>query len=40
MGDKIPLGALMNNGLTLKTGQTHVAGSVYQPLLARSWPIK
>ncbi len=23
-GDKIPLGALMNKGLTLKTGQTHV----------------
>ncbi len=24
MGDKIPLGAAMNKGLTLKMGQTHV----------------
>jgi threonine dehydrogenase-like Zn-dependent dehydrogenase len=24
MADKIPLGALMNKGLTIKTGQTHV----------------
>lgn len=24
MGDKIPLGAAMNKGLTIKTGQTHV----------------
>ena len=24
MGDKIPLGAAMNKGLTFKTGQTHV----------------
>jgi threonine dehydrogenase-like Zn-dependent dehydrogenase len=24
MGDKIPLGAMMNKGLTIKTGQTHV----------------
>src|SRR3978361_1571891 len=24
MGDKIPLGAVMNKGLTIKTGQTHV----------------
>jgi len=24
LGDKIPLGALMNKGLTIKTGQTHV----------------
>lgn len=24
LGDKIPIGALMNKGLTLKTGQTHV----------------
>jgi threonine dehydrogenase-like Zn-dependent dehydrogenase len=24
MADKLPLGALMNKGLTIKTGQTHV----------------
>ena len=24
MADKIPMGALMNKGLTIKTGQTHV----------------
>ncbi|MFD1731043.1 hypothetical protein ACFSC4_08110 [Deinococcus malanensis] len=24
LGDKIPLGAFMNKGLTMKTGQTHV----------------
>jgi hypothetical protein len=29
MGDKIPLGAVMNKGLTIKTGQTHVQG-LYQ----------
>jgi threonine dehydrogenase-like Zn-dependent dehydrogenase len=29
--DKIPMGALMNKGLTLKTGQTHV--KKYLPLL-------
>ena len=32
--DKIPLGALMNKGLTLKTGQTHVQ-RYFQPLLER-----
>jgi threonine dehydrogenase-like Zn-dependent dehydrogenase len=32
--DKIPLGALMNKGLTLKTGQTHVQHYM-QPLLER-----
>lgn len=30
-GDKIPIGAAMNKGLTLKTGQTHV--QKYMPLL-------
>jgi threonine dehydrogenase-like Zn-dependent dehydrogenase len=30
-GDKIPIGAMMNKGLTLKTGQTHV--KKYMPLL-------
>jgi threonine dehydrogenase-like Zn-dependent dehydrogenase len=30
-GDKIPLGALMNKGLTIKTGQTHV--HKYVPIL-------
>lgn len=30
-GDKIPLGAAMNKGLTLKTGQTHV--QKYMPIL-------
>jgi threonine dehydrogenase-like Zn-dependent dehydrogenase len=34
MGDKIPLGALMNKGLTLKTGQTHVQRYT-KPLLKR-----
>jgi threonine dehydrogenase-like Zn-dependent dehydrogenase len=34
MGDKIPLGAVMNKGLTIKTDQTHVQG-LYQPLLKR-----
>jgi threonine dehydrogenase-like Zn-dependent dehydrogenase len=33
MGDKIPLGALMNKGLTVKTGQTHVQAYT-KPLLA------
>lgn len=33
-GDKIPLGALMNKALTIKTGQTHVQRYM-QPLLAR-----
>ena len=31
--DKIPLGALMNKGLTIKTGQTHVQAYT-KPLLA------
>jgi threonine dehydrogenase-like Zn-dependent dehydrogenase len=31
LGDKIPLGALMNKGLTIKTVQTHVHG--YVPVL-------
>ncbi|MGZ5050097.1 MAG: zinc-dependent alcohol dehydrogenase [Methylobacter sp.] len=30
-GDKIPLGAMMNKGLTIKTGQTHV--QKYMPML-------
>jgi threonine dehydrogenase-like Zn-dependent dehydrogenase len=30
-GDKIPIGAAMNKGLTLKTGQTHV--QKYMPIL-------
>jgi threonine dehydrogenase-like Zn-dependent dehydrogenase len=34
MGDKVPLGALMNKGLTIKTGQTHVQAYT-APLLAR-----
>jgi threonine dehydrogenase-like Zn-dependent dehydrogenase len=34
MGDKIPLGALMNKGLTIKTGQTHVQAYT-EPLLAK-----
>lgn len=34
LADKIPLGALMNKGLTLKTGQTHVQRYM-QPLLDR-----
>lgn len=33
-GDKIPLGAMMNKGLTLKTGQTHVQRYM-KPLLER-----
>ena len=32
MGDKIPLGAAMNKGLTIKTGQTHVQAYT-KPLL-------
>jgi threonine dehydrogenase-like Zn-dependent dehydrogenase len=32
MGDKIPLGAMMNKGLTIKTGQTHVQAYT-KPLL-------
>jgi threonine dehydrogenase-like Zn-dependent dehydrogenase len=32
--DKIPLGALMNKGLTFKTGQTHVQHYL-EPLLGR-----
>ena len=34
MGDKIPIGAMMNNGLTIKTGQTHLQ-AYSKPLLAR-----
>jgi threonine dehydrogenase-like Zn-dependent dehydrogenase len=34
VGDKIPLGALMNKGLTIKTGQTHVQ-RYFGPLLER-----
>jgi threonine dehydrogenase-like Zn-dependent dehydrogenase len=34
VSDKIPLGALMNKGLTIKTGQTHVQ-RYFRPLLAR-----
>jgi threonine dehydrogenase-like Zn-dependent dehydrogenase len=34
LGDKIPLGALMNKGLTIKTGQTHVQ-RYFRPLLKR-----
>ena len=34
MGDKIPLGAAMNKGLTIKTGQTHVQAYT-GPLLKR-----
>jgi threonine dehydrogenase-like Zn-dependent dehydrogenase len=34
VGDKIPLGALMNKGLTIKTGQTHVQ-RYFAPLLKR-----
>ncbi|MBD2578199.1 zinc-dependent alcohol dehydrogenase [Oscillatoria sp. FACHB-1406] len=32
--DKVPIGALMNKGLTLKTGQTHVH-RYFQPLIER-----
>jgi threonine dehydrogenase-like Zn-dependent dehydrogenase len=34
LGDKIPLGALMNKGLTIKTGQTHVQ-RYFRPLLKK-----
>ena len=34
MADKIPIGALMNKGLTIKTGQTHVQAYT-KPLLAK-----
>jgi threonine dehydrogenase-like Zn-dependent dehydrogenase len=34
MADKIPLGAFMNKGLTLKTGQTHLQRYM-KPLLQR-----
>ena len=34
MGDKIPIGAAMNKGLTFKMGQTHVQAYT-EPLLAR-----
>lgn len=34
MGDKIPLGAAMNKGLTLKMGQTHVRAHT-RPLLEK-----
>jgi threonine dehydrogenase-like Zn-dependent dehydrogenase len=34
MGDKIPIGAAMNKGLTIKTGQTHVQRYM-RPLLKR-----
>ena len=34
MGDKIPLGAAMNKGLTFKTGQTHVQAYT-KPLLKK-----
>jgi threonine dehydrogenase-like Zn-dependent dehydrogenase len=34
MGDKIPIGAMMNKGLTIKTGQTQVQRFT-APLLAR-----
>ena len=34
MGDKIPIGAMMNKGLTIKTGQTHVQAYT-RPLLAK-----
>jgi threonine dehydrogenase-like Zn-dependent dehydrogenase len=34
LADKIPLGALMNKGLTIKTGQTHVQAYT-KPLLAK-----
>lgn len=35
MGDKIPLGAAMNKGLTIKTGQTHVQ-ALYEAALAKN----
>jgi threonine dehydrogenase-like Zn-dependent dehydrogenase len=34
LGDKVPLGALMNKGLTVKTGQTHMLRYM-EPLLRR-----
>jgi threonine dehydrogenase-like Zn-dependent dehydrogenase len=34
MADKVPLGALMNKGLTVKTGQTHVQAYT-KPLLQK-----
>jgi threonine dehydrogenase-like Zn-dependent dehydrogenase len=34
MGDKVPIGAMMNKGLTIKTGQTHVQAYT-KPLLAK-----
>ena len=34
VGDKIPLGAFMNKGLTIRTGQTHMPRYM-QPLLER-----
>jgi len=34
MGDKIPIGAMMNKGLTIRTGQTHVQRYT-KPLLAK-----
>ena len=34
MGDKIPIGAAMNKGLTFKTGQTHVQAYT-KPLLEK-----
>jgi len=34
MGNKIPIGAAMNKGLTIKTGQTHVQAYT-KPLLKR-----
>jgi threonine dehydrogenase-like Zn-dependent dehydrogenase len=34
MADKVPLGALMNKGLTIKTGQTHVQAYT-KPLLQK-----
>ena len=35
MGDKIPLGAAMNKGLTFKMGQTHVQAYTFKPLLEK-----
>ena len=34
MADKVPLGALMNKGLTIKSGQTHVQAYT-KPLLQK-----
>ena len=36
VGDKIPIGAFMNKGLTLKTGQTHM--QKYMPMLLEKHP--